>query len=156
MGKISMGSSAAALRWGGGVSTPAVIVFQDLSKFVDEPESDTTKSNLTLGDAITEYQEDKVIERQASAGEAAFAFKELLYAVEGVEAVMATKSIDGVSMICIVNNVPRAQRREIHDLEWMLMQQYLGTGFDFRIVDLRGRPLCDVISVETADAYLRI
>ena len=93
---------------------------------------------------------------QISPLEAVQTFAEFLTSNEEVEAILANADPDGLRLFVVVNNIPFGCRDDIHEGEWKLMELYPESGFDFRVIDRRGRLLRDVISVELFDVYLRI
>ncbi len=126
-------------------------------------DEDTVTTNLfsdasPLNKEITENSmpESTGIERQVSAERAALAFRRLLGGLEGVESILASETPEGVIVSVVANNPSREHRRKIFDREWDLMQRYLGTAFDFHLIDRRDRPLCDVVSVDNSDIYVRM
>jgi hypothetical protein len=94
-------------------------------------------------------------ERQVPVWKAALIFKEILGNIEGIEGILGEQGTDGPSLSVIVNRASKECCREIYDCEMQLMQR-LDTGFDFRLIDRRDRPLCDVLNVELYDIYLRM
>ena len=80
-------------------------------------------------------------------------FKEILENIEGIEGILGEQGTDGLSLSVIVNRASKERCREIYDCEMQLMQR-LDTGFDFRLIDRRDHPLCDVVNVELYDIYL--
>lgn len=120
--------------------------------------ADLPSEASTVEEQITEnsMSESNEAERQASAHQATVTFRRLLRGVEEVEGILASETTEGVLMCVITNDPSRDHRRTIYSREWELMQRYLGTGFDFHLIDRRDRPLCDVVSVDDSDIYLRI
>lgn len=72
------------------------------------------------------------------------------------EAVIARESPEGVQVLVIVNNASVDDRRAIYSREWELMRQHLEASFQFRVLDRRDQPLCDVVSLELHDVFLRV
>jgi len=83
------------------------------------------------------------------------AFRKILQDVEGIEGILGNQTAEGLVLTVVMNNPPRERRREIYDCEWKLTQQYSEASFDFHLIDRRDRPLCDVISIEFSDIYVR-
>lgn len=86
------------------------------------------------------------------AQEIAFAFREMLRNIRGVEAVLVDRAAEGFSVVVIVNDVARDHRQEIYRCEWELMQQCPDVGIDFRVVDRRNRSLSNFITMGVSEA----
>jgi hypothetical protein len=85
-----------------------------------------------------------------------YVFRDMVSQIEGVEAVIAASSPEGLSIWAVVNESNRELRSEIYALEWDLGQRFSHTGFDFHVLDRHGRSLADLLSVEGMDIYIRI
>lgn len=91
-----------------------------------------------------------------TAEQASQRLRRLLTGIQGVEGILARETPDGVSVSIVANHLSREQRREIYDREWELMQFFVGTGFDFHLVDRQGRELREVVALDDVDLYLQL
>jgi hypothetical protein len=99
--------------------------------------------------------EPMTVERRVSIWDVVMTFRERLRGVNGVEGVLGSQGADAILLSVVVNNMERELRRQIYNCEMELMERFLGTEFDFHVLDRRNRPLCDLVSVELSDVYLR-
>jgi hypothetical protein len=112
--------------------------------------SNNTSGTITVSlDAST-----KTDEHRPSLLQALVVYRKILHCVDGIHAILGREGDAGLTLVVIVNHMPRESRRRIHVCEWELMQHYPETGFDFRVIELRDRPLDEVVSVQLYDQYL--
>jgi len=110
---------------------------------------------------IFEYEEatmarPRLSERRERPWEAVCTLGEALQAIERVEAILANREAEGLSISVIVNNAATEDCYEVYEREWQLMQRYPELAFDFHLIDGHDRPLSEVVSIEFSDHYLRV
>jgi len=80
---------------------------------------------------------------------------QLLLPLESVEALYADWHPDGFDVWIIANNTTEADRDQIYDQEWSLMQQFPGLGVNFYLVDRSEVDPAAMINLDDADFFLR-
>jgi hypothetical protein len=81
---------------------------------------------------------------------------ELLQPVEKVVALYADRHPDGFDIWIVADATTAADREQIYDREWALMQQFPGLGFDFRLLDRAQSVSGDLVDLDNADLFLRL
>ena len=77
-------------------------------------------------------------------------FADLMSQISEVEAVLGTLDDGAFSLWSVTDEVSVEVEDRIYEMEGRLMDMFPGEGFDFDIVERRGRPLEEIVSLVIA------
>ena len=77
-------------------------------------------------------------------------FADLMSQISEVEAVLGTLDDGAFSLWSVTDEVSVEVEDRIYEMEGRLMDMFPGEGFDFEIVERRGRPLEEIVSLVIA------
>ncbi len=80
-------------------------------------------------------------------------FGDLVSALPEVEAVLANYEHGVMQTWTVVNELPDITESRIYALEGELMDRFPDAGLDFHIIERRGRPLNEIVSLDLFSAY---
>jgi hypothetical protein len=71
-----------------------------------------------------------------------------------LEGVYVSEEDGDFNYYVVGNYITIDQRHYLHDVKWQIVSQLPDVGLDLRIIDMQGRPLADMLSVEYFDAAI--
>ena len=99
---------------------------------------------------------ERIRPERAQLQQIAAAFHAMVRDIQAVEGILINEIEDGILLSTVVNNIELDDRREIHRRELGFMRQWRHVGFDFYVMDRRDKNLCNMVTLEKADVYLRV